>query len=61
MFDLDILDEQETIEVYLTAFHKNLLWSEEKIGNAILKLEDMSDYKMTEWFYLKNDKDEFVG
>ena len=49
------------IEVNLTAFHRNLWRSEEKIGNAILKLEDMSDYKMTEWFYLKNDKDEFVG
>ena len=38
-----------------------MFWSEEKIGKCVFKLHDLSEFKYTEWFILKNEKDQVVG
>lgn len=60
-FTFDNIDDKSKYQIEFTVYHKPLFLSEEKIGKTVFLLHKVSQYNYTDWFILKNEKEDVVG
>lgn len=60
-FTFDITDDRQKYQIEFTVYHKPLFLSEEKVGKTVFLLHKLSQYNYTDWFILKNEKEDVIG